>query len=195
MPLVTEKIRPYPLPREPSNVMLRPMCMRSSPKSLAAFALVLLAAGSACTSGAPASGSGRPLPFRIAATTTGSDKAPDALVVDESGKGYEPKVNERRARELASKPPSTPGEQGKVEAFRLGRVTLTSGYSITAGSDFGRIDQTDAWVELHLVNAGEHPPSAGGVCTPKDAYRWAVLVNAESGAVATWTQGFGKGRC
>ncbi|GAC1608245.1 MAG: hypothetical protein NVS3B26_04370 [Mycobacteriales bacterium] len=83
--------------------MLRPMCMRSSPRSLAAFALVLLAAGSACT-GAPAPGSGRSLPFRVAATTTRSDKAPDALVVDESGKGYEPKVNERRARALASKP-------------------------------------------------------------------------------------------
>lgn len=115
--------------------------------------------------------------------------------MDESSKGYKPKVDERRARELTSKPPSSPGEAGTVEAFRLGRVTLTSGYSTAGGSNFGALDRTEAWVELHLVPAGEHPPSTGETCIPRDVYRWAVLVNAETGAVATWTQGFVRGRC
>jgi hypothetical protein len=170
------------------------MRMRSR-ASLVAVALALLAAGSACTSNASETGSGRTLPFRVAATTTGSDTAPDALFVDKPAKGYKPKVDEKRARQLASNPPSTPGEAGKVEAFRLGRVTLTGGYSTSAGSDFGALNGAETWVELHLVPAGEHPPSAGARCTPKDAYRWAVLVNATTGAVAIWIQGFASGRC
>jgi hypothetical protein len=168
--------------------------MRST-AGLVAVALALVAGGSACTSEASATGSGRTLPFRVAATTTGSDTAADALRVDKPAKGYKPKVDEKRARQLASKPPSTPGEAGKVEAFRLGRVTLASGYSTDAGSDFGPLNRTEVWVQLHLVPAGEHPPSAAGSCTPKDAYRWAVLVNATTGAVAVWTQGFASGRC
>jgi hypothetical protein len=173
--------------------MLRPKCMRT-PVSLVAVAVVLLVAGAACTSEASGTGSGRALPFRVAATTTGSESAPDALVVDRPTKGYQPTVTEQRARELAATPPSTPGEPSKVEAFRLGRVTLTSGYALSAGTD-GAFDGAETWVELHLVPAGEHPASAGGRCTPKDAYRWAVLVNAKTGAVATWTQGFASGRC
>lgn len=158
--------------------------------------LLVLTLVSACTFGSSsdALGSGRPLPLRIAATTTGSGTGPDALVVNVPNSGHQPKVSEKRARAIAAKPPSMPGDASTVEAFRLGRVTLANGYAYS-GADPGPFDGKEAWVEVHLVAAGEHAPSAGGTCMPRDAYRWAVLVNAETGAVATWTQGFARGRC
>lgn len=158
-------------------------------------AVLLLTFGTACTSYSRAEvGEGRRAPFRLAATTTGSATAPDALRVDEPADGYKPKVGERRARQLAGKPPSAPGDPSTIESFRLVRVTLASGGYSYSGTDPGPFTSTPTWVEIHLVPAGEHLPSSGA-CMPADAYRWAVLVNATTGAVAVWGQGFSRAGC
>lgn len=153
--------------------MLRLMVMERG----AAVALVIVAA--ACSHGRSASdqGDGCPLPI-----TVGDGQ----LRIDPPEDGYTPRVSEAKARELAKHPVSQPGDASTVTAFRLGRITLDGNYATERGADIGSMKGTEAWVELHQVAEGNHLPNAMNGQQDPSPYRWAVLVNADNGALATW---------
>jgi len=150
--------------------------------------LLVLAVGlvSCAGSGAVAPGEGCPLPIDIG--TGGSE-----LRVDAPQEGYSPKVSEQQARDAAEHPVSAPGDPSTVIAFRLGRVTLEANYAQVSGQQAGPFDGTEAWVQLRQVAEGPHLPNAGNGESSTTPYRWAVLINAETGVQAMWEGGDGSG--
>jgi hypothetical protein len=146
-------------------------------KRCTAIGALLLA--SACARGTQVAdqGEGCPLPM-----TMGDGQ----LQIDPPEDGYAPSISESKARDLAKHPVSQPGDASTVTAFRLGRVTLAGNYASEPGAAIGTMKSTEAWVELHQVAEGNHLPNAMNGQQDPSPYRWAVLVNADTGALATW---------
>jgi hypothetical protein len=133
-----------------------------------------------------AAGEGCPLPMSI-----GPDS--ELLRVEPPAEGFHPTIDESRARMLASNPPAQPGDASSVTAFRLGRVTTEGTIGFDNGVNFPKPHGLEAWVALHQVPEGEHLPNAGNGAVDTRPYRWAVLVDARTGAVAEWEGGLGSG--
>lgn len=148
---------------------------------------VLLATSCLGAGSAPhAAGEGCPLPMSI-----GPDS--ELLRVEPPTEGFHPTIDESRARTLASNPPAQPGDASSVTAFRLGRVTTEGTIGFDNGVNFPKPHGLEAWVALHQVPKGEHLPNAGNGAVDTRPYRWAVLVDARTGAVAEWEGGLGSG--